>query len=214
MSTVRNNSNECCPLCNAPKEIFYQNIFLRCTECFGIFKARNFLPTPEEEKKRYEEHNNDVTDMRYRNFVYPITSAVQSNFSKKSLGLDFGAGTGPVISEVLRENGYKLNLFDPFFINDTKALQVKYDYIVCCEVIEHFHFPAGEFSLLKSLLKPNGHLYCMTNIYTSEINFDNWYYKNDETHVFFYQHKTLEKIKDLFKFSSLEVANNLITYKS
>lgn len=194
--------------------MFYQNIFFCCTECLGIFKAKKLLPTPEEEKKRYEEHNNEVTDIKYQNFASPITSAVQSNFPTKSLGLDFGAGTGPVISKVLREKGYKLNQFDPFFIMDTKTLQVKYDYIVCCEVIEHFHSPAKEFSLLKNLLKPNGHLYCMTHIYTMEINFDNWYYKNDKTHVFIYQHKTLEKIKELFKFSSLNVADRLIIYKS
>ena len=176
--------------------------------------ASGFRPGPEEERKRYEEHLNDVTDVRYQNFVSPIINAVKTNFSTNSMGLDFGAGTGPVISKVLGDNGYKLKQFDPFFCNDTWALQLKYDYIVCCEVIEHFHSPSKEFELLKSLLKPNGYLYCMTHLYENTIDFDNWYYKNDNTHVFIYQRETLVKIKKLFKFSSLTIENRLVKFKN
>ena len=176
--------------------------------------ASGFLPNLEEERKRYEQHKNDVTNVKYQNFVLPIINAVKNNFSTNSLGLDFGAGTGPVISKILGDNGYKLRQFDPFFCNDTDALQLKYDYIVCCEVIEHFHSPSKEFELLKNLLKPKGHLYCMTHLYTKEIDFNNWYYKNDITHVFIYQRETLVKIKDRYKFSSLTIEDRLMTFKN
>jgi SAM-dependent methyltransferase len=176
--------------------------------------ASGLLPTLNEEKTRYEEHLNDVTDIRYQNFVSPIVKAVKSSFPINTLGLDYGSGTGPVISKVLGDDGYQLRQFDPIFCNDLSALQLRYDYIVCCEVIEHFHAPAKEFELLKSLLKPNGALYCMTHLYTKDIEFGNWYYKNDNTHVFIYQCETLFKIKDLFKFSSLTIEGRLIIFKN
>ncbi len=52
----------------------------------------------------------------------------------------------------------------------------------------------------------------MTHVFGNEIHFDTWYYKNDHTHVFFYQLETLERIKDMCKFSALSIANRLITY--
>lgn len=146
------------------------------------------------------QHKNDVTDVGYQNFVSPIIKAAENNYSTNSLGLDFGARTGQVISKVLGDKGYKIRQFDPFFFNDTNALQHRYVYIVCCEVIEYFHSPCKEFELLKKILKPKGHLYCMTHLYTKEIDDANWYYKNDNTHVFFYQRETLMKIKDSFNF--------------
>lgn len=209
---MQNKNKERCPLCNQFGETFYKDRFYCCPDCSGIFVASAYIPNPEKEKKRYEEHINDVTDVRYQNFVSPIINAVKKNFPTNSLGLDFGAGTGPVISKILGDIGYQLKQFDPFFCNDTRVLQHSYDYIVCCEVIEHFHFPSKEFELLKSLLKPNGHLYIMTHLYNNKINFNNWYYKNDITHVFIYQQDTLEEIKDRFDFSSLAIEDRLVTF--
>jgi len=214
VSAVQNRLSENCPLCNQYGEIFYRDRYFCCNGCSGIFMASGFLPSPEEERKIYMEHINDVTDVRYQNFASPIINAVKNNFSINSLGLDFGSGTGPVISKVLGDNKYNLMQYDPYFCNDTYALHLKYDYIVCCEVIEHFHSPSKEFELLKSLLKPNGHLYCMTHLYDNEIDFDSWYYKNDNTHVFIYQRETLVKIKDRYKFSSLTIEDRLMTFKN
>jgi len=213
MTIMQNNNIEHCPLCNNHGEQFHKDQFYRCKNCRGIFKASSFLPNPTEEKEKYDLHNNDVTDVRYQQFVSPITNAVQENYSPNSIGLDFGSGPGPVISKVLQDKGYKLKQFDPFFNNDPKLLEVKYDYIVCCEVIEHFHSPAKEFDLLKNLLKPNGHLYCMTHLYSEDIDFNAWYYKNDPTHVFFYNPIALQKIMDKHEFSSLTIDDRLITFQ-
>jgi 2-polyprenyl-3-methyl-5-hydroxy-6-metoxy-1,4-benzoquinol methylase len=48
----------------------------------------------------------------------------------------------------LEDDGYKIKQFDPFFHNDIAVLRRSYDYIVCCEVIEHFHSPSKEFELI------------------------------------------------------------------
>lgn len=91
-------------------------------------------------------------------------------------------------------------------------LKFKYNYIICCEVIEHFHFPQKEFTLLRSLLKPGGILYCMTEIYSEDIDFINWHYKNDPTHVFFYHKDALKWIQEHFRFSEVKKKNRLIEF--
>jgi SAM-dependent methyltransferase len=161
------------------------------------------------EKLRYEEHNNDVFDDGYRSFVSPLVNKVLEDFSSGHEGLDFGAGPGPVVSKILEENNYQIKQYDPFFHDYPELLKAKYDYVACCEVIEHFHIPRKEFELLKSLLRNNAKLYCMTHLYDDSIDFSNWYYKNDNTHVFFYQAETMNWIKSEFGFKSLDLSNRL-----
>jgi len=166
----------------------------------------------EDEKLRYETHNNDVFDIRYQNFVSPITKEILDNFSEDHSGLDFGAGTGPVISKVLKDNNFKIKAYDPFFHKNPKFLDEKYNYIACCEVIEHFYNPKKEFKLLKKILLKGGRLYCMTEIYDESIDFSSWYYKNDPSHVFIYHKKTIAWIKNKFRFSDVNINGRLITF--
>ena len=201
-----------CPLCRDSGSSFYLEVFFECRTCKGIFRAPEYLPSWEDEKSRCEEHHNDVLDAKYQQFVSPITSSVLRDYQPESLGLDFGSGTGPVISKVLRDAGYSIKQYDPIFENIPEVLEHKYDFIACCEVIEHFHNPEKEFHLLKSLLKPGGHLYCMTHIYSPEINFDNWYYRRDKTHSFIYQAATLDWIKEMLEFEGLTVQGRLIVF--
>lgn len=205
-----------CTLCGSSTrefQIWRENQYYRCKGCKSILLDPKAYASKEEEKERYEEHNNDVEDKRYQSFVSPIVKEVLKDYNKNHKGLDFGAGTGPVITKLLRDKGYNMKIYDPFFAKYPKALEEKYDYIVCCEVVEHFHQPREEFKLLKSILKPGGSLYIMTNIYNNNIDFQSWNYKDDITHVFLYDKKALEWIKDEFKFSYLSIEDNLIIYK-
>jgi len=101
----------------------------------------------------------------------------------------------------------------PFHSSPT-LLKETYNYIACCEVIEHFYNPKKEFALLKKLLKPNGKLYLMTALFDKTIDFHTWYYKNDPTHVFIYQEKTINWIKNEFDFSAVTIKGRLITFYS
>lgn len=206
-----------CILCNSglsePIYVEERHRFYDCNCCGSIVRSVDTFPNDIIEIERYESHNNDVNDPRYQKFVSPITLAVQADFSShNSVGLDFGAGTGPVITKVLNINGYSLKLYDPFFHPDKSVLKEKYDYIVCCEVIEHFHQPLKEFKLLKNLLKPKGKLYCMTDIYRNQSNFGDWYYKNDPTHVIFYTEKSLHWIQKEIGFNQLSIEKRLIVF--
>jgi SAM-dependent methyltransferase len=199
-----------CPLCHHQGRAFFRDEFFICRNCGGIFRARRLLPGPDEERARYEKHRNDARDPGYRRFVSPVTAAVMKGHPPSSRGLDFGAGTGSAVSSVLEEAGYDVRQYDPFFQDRRELLAAKYDFIACCEVTEHFHDPDREFKLLKGLLKPGGRLYCMTHLYDDSIDFGRWYYREDITHVFFYQVRTMELILDRYGFSSLRVDGRLV----
>jgi len=214
---MQNNLTSQCPLCNGISSHFYQykqQQYYQCSNCFGIFVDKKLLPGSETELLRYTKHHNDIEDDGYQSFVSPITSDIMADFNQNHKGLDFGAGTGPVISKILKENGFQIELYDPFFHNYPNLLEKQYDYIAACEVIEHFHNPKKEFRLLKKLLRKSGKLYCMTNIYDDSIDFRTWDYKNDFTHVFIYHKNTILYIKEEFGFSDVTINDRLITYSN
>ncbi|MGY3793691.1 class I SAM-dependent methyltransferase [Aquimarina sp. 433] len=205
-----------CALCGSETQKFteiQERIYYQCINCSGISLDPSFYLTDEQEKERYEIHNNDVTDSGYQNFVSPIVNAIAKNYTPHHKGLDFGSGTGPVITTMLRKQGYDITTYDPFFDLNPNALRQTYNYIACCEVMEHFHNPNKEFALLHSLLEENGTLYCKTYLYNSSINFNSWWYKNDPTHVFFYTEKTLQWIQSKFNFSKLIISDKLICFR-
>lgn len=218
MTDIKNNQlTGQCPLCEHIGISFYKSEkqhFYTCNNCLGIYVRHDLRPTKSVEKARYEEHNNDVEDKRYQNFVQPIVNDVINNHEAQQSGLDYGAGTGPVISNILHQKGYNIELFDPFFHPHSEALRKKYDFIVCCEVVEHFHNPYAEFEKFKKLLKPGGKVYIMTDIYNDSIDFKKWYYKNDITHVFIYRKETLNWIKENLNFTNLKIENRLIVFST
>lgn len=170
-------------------------------------------PCAEDEEKRYRQHNNDVNDPRYQQFVSPLVDKVLQKYDQNHYGLDFGAGPGPVVSKLLGEKGISMALYDPFFWNDRSVFNKKYHFIICCEVIEHFRQPVREFILLKNLLQPSGSIYCMTEILSNKTDFMQWYYKNDPTHLFFYRYQTLLWIKNKLGFSNLTINNRVIHFE-
>jgi SAM-dependent methyltransferase len=204
-----------CPLCGGPANNFHETPttkHYRCQNCFGVFLEEKLLPTIEEERARYELHNNDMNDPGYLDFVQPIIDAISESFSPPASGLDFGCGPNPVVAKLLRKKRFDVDLYDPFFHDEPAALKKKYDFIVCNEVMEHFHHPAKEFKLLRKLLKPKGALFCMTDVLSDDVDFAKWYYKNDKTHVFFYHMRTLEYIKKEYGYSHLNIKGRVIGF--
>ena len=151
-------------------------------------------------------HNNDIHDKGYQNFVSPIVNYILENVSAGKSGLDYGAGPGPVITHLLEKKGYDMHLYDPYFSRDQNSLQREYDFIVVCEVIEHFHAPSVDFSKLRRLLKENGSIAIMTDFYDDSFDFAGWYYHVDPTHVCFYRLHTIEWIRNHYEFKEVILA--------
>jgi SAM-dependent methyltransferase len=183
-----------CTLCGSTLINKKDAYFYDCATCRALVKDDTYYLTAAEEKAEYDLHNNDVHDVRYQQFTMPITAYVLDHFLPAHKGLDFGSGTGPVISSMLKKQGYDIVQYDPFFAPNQKVLGHKYDYIVSCEVFEHFHNPKMEIDRLTSLLKPNGMLLIMTMLYADQIDFKTWNYRRDATHVFIYRKETIEYI--------------------
>lgn len=206
-----------CPLCSGISDHFYthrQREFLQCSLCLSVFTHPDCFLTDDKEKAHYLCHNNDPEDIRYQNFLSPVTNLILNDFDTTHKGLDFGSGTGSPIVKVLTDNGYDISQFDLFFHNQPEILNHKYDYISCTEVAEHFKEPYKEFSQLRNLLKPSGSLYIMTDMFDENRQFGTWFYKTDPTHVFLYHSKAFEWIKDNFGFKNVTIDGRVITLKS
>jgi SAM-dependent methyltransferase len=166
----------------------------RCLACLATLVAVEDLPTPDAERRHYLNHENDIHDTGYRRFASKLVEPLARVLKVGASGLDYGCGTGPVAAAMLRERGFAVELFDPFFKPNEAALERTYDFIVCSEVIEHFHRPAEEFDRLAGLLRSGGILAVMTCFQDDDERFANWHYRRDPTHVAFYRPNTLRRL--------------------
>ena len=204
-----------CTLCYSTTNLFYEYIerglaYHQCTGCNSVLLDPAHYLRPEQEKAHYLTHENDVNDPGYQQFVSPIVKAVMNNQVLTEKGLDFGSGTGPVITKLLKDANYDITTYDPFFDANPLALTNTYNYIICSEVMEHFHNPHEEFKVLSSLLNKSGNLYCMTQLYHEGIDFKTWRYKNDPTHTIFYHADAISYIAEEFGFHSSFIEGRLI----
>lgn len=211
-----------CPLCQSVKISFFcKNVkgkstfkYYRCNNCDLVFMQRDRLLTPEDESSRYLMHQNDKRTLGYEMFLRELIDPMLRRVKLEAEGLDYGSGPYPMLAKIIEENGYNVEVYDPFFANHQAKLMKQYDFITCCEVAEHFHHPNKEFSRLKKMLKPNGLLGIRTNILYSHINFSNWYYKDDDTHVVFYSPKTVNWICESFAFKLEFLGQNVFILKN
>jgi 2-polyprenyl-3-methyl-5-hydroxy-6-metoxy-1,4-benzoquinol methylase len=176
------------------------NVYWDCEGCGGLVMDISFRLDAAAEKARYELHNNDIHDPAYRQFLAPVSDFVCKAYSKSHLGLDYGCGPGPALAHVLKEKGFQVRLYDPFFYPELHVLSRSYDFVICTETAEHFYSPAMEFQRLSDMLKPGGRLLLMTLLYSEETDFAKWFYRRDETHVFIYRDRTMDYIARRFGF--------------
>ncbi|MBA6156525.1 class I SAM-dependent methyltransferase [Tenacibaculum sp. S7007] len=202
-----------CTLCDSKLTNKKDEYYYECDTCKAIVKNKIYYLSADKEKTRYESHNNNVDDIGYQNFTSPITNYVIQEFTSKHKGLDFGCGTGPVISSMLQKQSYNITQYDPFFVPNEDVLKSTYDYIVSCEVFEHFYNPKEEIIRLISLLKNNGVLLVMTMLYNEQIDFNSWFYRKDPTHVFIYRKETFEYIAQKHKLEIVSLTNRFIALR-
>jgi hypothetical protein len=172
-------------------------LYWRCDVCEATFLDPANRPEPTAEHAHYLLHKNDPYDLRYRQFLSKLAVPLMERIGPGRHGLDYGCGPGPALAAMLREAGYQVDLFDPFFSPEPTALGRAYDFITCSEVAEHFHRPADEFDRLNTMLRRGGWLGVMTCFQTDDARFAAWHYRRDPTHVVFYREATLRHIAAL-----------------
>ncbi|MEX0648906.1 MAG: class I SAM-dependent methyltransferase [Balneolaceae bacterium] len=183
-----------CILCN--EETAYpfhrekETLYLRCTNCKLIFVKPGQRLDPAEEKSRYDLHENDPADERYRAFLNQLFAPLSEKIKTVGFGLDFGSGPGPTLCVMFEEKGHQMNIYDPFYANDKSVFDHHYDFITTTETAEHLYHPRNEFEKLWSCLKPGGYFGIMTKMVQDHNQFADWHYMKDDTHVTFYSKET------------------------
>ena len=214
------DTNLKCPLCLSSEvahfaivKTKYDRKFYKCESCNLIFCDPSLKLSPDEEKNRYSQHNNDKLTAGYEKFLRSLLDPVLDLVNDKMKGLDFGSGPYPMMVELAKNDGVELDYYDPFFAPNNEVLTGSYDYILCCEVVEHFNFPKEGFEQMLSLLKPLGLLAIKTSLFDFKSDFVNWHYVQDETHVSIYSEETIHWLVNRYNLQIKYLEKNVIIFK-
>ena len=173
-----------------------KKIYWQCSCCSVKFLDQAFFIDKDTEKGRYLEHQNEIGDPAYLKFLSKLSKPLKTKLKSDDRGLDFGCGHGPALAVMFKEDGYSIDLYDPFFYPNKEVFSNKYNFITCTETAEHFFNPNREFKTLDSILAPGGWLGIMTTFLTEDKSFESWHYRRDPTHVVFYAEQTFEVIAE------------------
>ena len=186
-----------CPLCSFSAHYLVSGEhreYWVCSKCRAISVPARFHITPEEEVKRYLEHENSLENEGYVRMFQEKIDILKAYEIKSAL--DYGCGYKPVLKTLLERQGIKAEGYDPNFFPDTSPGKL-YDLVISTETFEHFRNPSEEISRIAENLVPGGILAIMTRFYPAEDkNFADWYYKRDPTHIIFYCPHTFQWIAE------------------
>ena len=187
-----------CTVCKNNKIEFFLNVegldYWQCTLCKATMLDPIKFISSNKEKKHYLKHNNEINDARYRTFLSNLIEPLKDKISINDMGLDYGCGYAPALADILKKDGFNVELYDPFFFKNENIFCRKFNFITCSEVVEHFFKPYEEFNKIDSLLAKNSWLAIMTSFMTEDYLFENWHYRRDPTHVVFYKKITFKII--------------------
>ena len=198
------NTRVKCPLCESSSASdFFEKTdpkrgplkYFKCPDCRLIFLSSAAHLGAEDEKNRYDQHQNNPDNVGYVKSLQKLVTPLSKKLAPGSHGLDFGCGPQSVLKLMFEELGHTMDLYHPYYFNDEDVLRNRYDFVVCTEVVEHFYSPQKEFIKLINLLKTQGsRLGIMTQLVEDEADFCNWWYHRDPTHVCFYRKETFQWI--------------------
>ena len=173
-------------------------LYYQCLRCEYIAIDSSHILSPEEEKSRYCTHENTSDNegyvRRFREFIEQCISPYQDGMKT---ALDFGCGPGPVLADLLKEQGLMVDIYDPYFAPYPIHEQTTYDLITATETLEHIRDPLATLRILKERLTSKGILAIMTLFHpNSEDLFKKWWYWKDPTHISFYTPKTFRILSE------------------
>ena len=187
-----------CTVCKSDKIELFLTIdelnYWLCNVCESKFLDSKNYVNLNYEKKHYLKHNNSINDFKYLSFLLKLVDPLKYKISTNHIGLDYGCGYSPALAYILKKEGFKVELYDPFFYPDKSVFLRKFNFVTCSEVVEHFFYPFEEFQKIDNLMCSNSWLGVMTSFLPSDKLFQNWYYRKDPTHVVFYKEKTFKII--------------------
>jgi SAM-dependent methyltransferase len=200
-----------CSLCNntntEQKTDKQGKIYNICTYCGLIQLDKKYLLSKESEKKRYLLHENSKKNKAYVSYLKNIIENSIAPFLKTGIRLlDFGCGPEMTWADLLKQKGYHVSTFDPYFDNNNKWRNKTFDAITAIEVFEHLISPGKELSDLSKCLKTGNFLIIRTMLHNNDWNnFLKWWYKTDSTHVSFYSETTINFICMTWNYKLIQI---------
>ena len=197
------------------KNSFVYVIYHVCQSCGFTFKDSRFRVDPLKEKEQYDFHDNSFENPGYVEMFKRFIAAAIDPFITTGKVLEFGSGPGPVLGTLLKEKGFDVSLYDPFYEPNEAVFKEQYDLITSTEVFEHFFEPLKTLETLLKSLKKDGFLAVMTSFRVmSDEAFLTWWYRRDSTHVSFYTLEAFEEIEKRFNLERLYTnEKNYIVFK-
>ncbi|HBO41231.1 MAG TPA: 2-polyprenyl-3-methyl-5-hydroxy-6-metoxy-1,4-benzoquinol methylase [Spirochaetaceae bacterium] len=199
-----------CPLCGGGDCCFrlerHGRRYWTCRDCDLLFLDRAQLPASADERRRYSLHDNSQRSSGYLAFLERLRRPVLdwlrqrwpehvSAAGNRPRGLDYCCGPYPMLAELMAETGFPVVAWDPYFSERPRSslvAEAPFDFILCCEVAEHFFRPREEFAFLIGLLAPGGLIAVMTARHDAVDRLEAWHYLSDETHVSLFSRRSLD----------------------
>jgi hypothetical protein len=211
--------NQNCPLCSSSDSKLFSSqpltrSYYHCRTCYLIFVSRDSILNYTEQKIRYDCHENNIENSGYIKFLNQAILPSIPFLAKNGVGLDYGSGPGSeelgsVLARLLEKSGYPMKCYDPIYqpiLNESQT----FDFIFSTEVWEHFVHPAHSIRDLVSRLKVSGILTVMTTAWHEKLDFSNWYYAKDDTHICFFHQRTMEWISVFYKLEIIAHPSNSV----
>jgi len=212
------NSNQC-PLCKGGEIAHYfqdcYGNYHHCGACDLIFKSDEDLLSSDEERSRYESHNNDIKDQGYYNFLSQLVEPMLAHLKEDARGVDYGSGPEISIEKIFEDHKKECVSYDPFFCKNEEHLKKDhYDFLTCSEAVEHMFHPGDELKLMLTLVKEGGVIGIMTQPHPqNKAQFESWWYKKDPTHVRFFSQKTFDWISEFHNLRPLYQEGSVFVFK-
>jgi len=192
-----------CHICSNTTEAFTDEKmdmeYFYCPSCEYIFKSPQCYQSIEEQKKRYDLHENDEEDAGYRAYFQRFLDFVLPLVGSPENALDFGCGRSTLLAKILQENGIACHAYDPLYHPERLDNSKKYELIVTTEVFEHLHQPKEVFESLVKRVEEGGFLAIQTQFHPHDREaFKQWYYRQDPTHIVFFRPQTFRVLCSMY----------------
>jgi SAM-dependent methyltransferase len=194
-----------CRLCNHPAQLVFEDVrpFFACNVC-GLIFSDCFISAEAVEKHYTDQHKNTFDwDQEANGFVEAIKKlGLESPLSSLSI-LDYGSGSG-LLAEALRKAGFNVDCYEPMIHGEFNAQNYSkaYDVIILNEVVEHLEDINKTLDIIYNLLPIKGVVFIKTLLTDPIVNhpenfkalFSAWWYKDDPTHISFFNLLTIDYI--------------------
>ena len=197
-----------CRLCGSPDcPTVYRDAareYRHCAVCDLIFVPASQFVTVDEERARYELHDNTGGHAGYRSFLNEAAEIVEQVTVQSGRILDFGSGRNAVLTSLLRDRGYSCTAYDPLYGIGMDSTEFPYDTVVLCEVIEHLRDLKEDLRIITGMMNPSGTVVIRTGLHPPPGSFGSWWYKNDRTHINYLGMPTVEWIAKTFGYAVVD----------